>query len=656
MSYCLNPYCASPNSESAKFCCHCGFKLLLGDRYRALQPIGRGGFGRTFLSVDEYKPSRPRCVIKQFFPQGSVHNPERARELFRREAIQLEQLGSHPQIPDLLAHFEQENYQYLVQEFIDGNNLLLEVTQHGAFSDRQVWQLLNDLLPVLDYVHQHQVIHRDIKPQNIIRRSSNQQYVLVDFGAAKSINSVDFLQTGTSIGSPEFVAPEQAMGKATFASDLYSLGVTCAYLLTQVRPTELYDTGEGCWVWRHHLPHAVNDPLSDLLDRLLVAPLNRRYASARDVLADLNSESILRSLEVSDQAGLRLAPSVPLPDNSRDATSAQAALELDSVTRLPASALLQPMATAWANTHTLTGHQNWVRSVVVHPNGRTLASGSGDRTLKFWELETGTLLRTIPAHDSWVRAIAASPDGRWLASCSNDRTVKLWDWETGNLRHTLAGHTDWVRAVAFQPDGRLLASSGQDRSIRLWNPATGEPVTCLKGHDHWITTIAFVPNSHWLISGSRDTTLQVWNWRTGSSVGVLKGHTSTVTAIALSPNGQILVSASDDGTLRLWDWRSGKLRKVLTGHEATVSAIAVTADGSTLISTGHDRTIKLWDLASGELRDTFIGHPGWVWSVAVSPDGKTIVSGGWDATIKIWRSEWVDRNEESKAVNPPPVT
>src|SRR5579883_2757926 len=131
MSHCLNPYCPKPqNPDSAKFCSSCGFKLLLGDRYRAVRPIARGGFGRTFLAVDEYKPSRPPCVIKQFFPQTDrARDPVYDRELFRREAVQLEALGAHPQIPELLAHFEQAEYQYLVQEFIDGVNLLEETAR-----------------------------------------------------------------------------------------------------------------------------------------------------------------------------------------------------------------------------------------------------------------------------------------------------------------------------------------------------------------------------------------------------------------------------------------------------------------------------------------------------------------------------------------------
>ncbi|HEY9805616.1 MAG TPA: serine/threonine-protein kinase, partial [Candidatus Obscuribacterales bacterium] len=266
MRYCLNPICRHPqNAESAKFCEACGFKLVLGDRYYAIQPIGQGGFGRTFLALDDYKPSKPRCVIKQCFPlPQSIRSPTKAAELFRQEAIRLEELGHHPQIPELLAYFQQDQFQYLIQEFVDGATLDQELAQNGVFNETQIRQLLSDLLPVLQFVHEHHVIHRDIKPTNIIRRP-DQQLVLVDFGAAKSASGAELSRTGTSIGSPAFVAPEQAMGKAIFASDLYSLGVTCIYLLTHTHPSDLFDTEEGAWLWQPRLKQPISGTLGYIL-------------------------------------------------------------------------------------------------------------------------------------------------------------------------------------------------------------------------------------------------------------------------------------------------------------------------------------------------------------------------------------------------------
>ena len=298
MSYCLNPNCSKPqNPPAAKLCKNCRSKLLLRDRYRAIKAIGQGGFGRTFLAVDEDKPSKPRCVIKQFLPAESQlipsannRNSKKAAELFEQEAMRLDELGKHPQIPELLAYSIQDNRQYVVQEFIDGQNLAQIVEQEGTFTETQIKDLLNSLLPVIHFIHSHNIIHRDIKPGNIIRRA-DKQLVLVDFGAAKIATGTALLKTGTSIGSPEYIAPEQARGKAFFTSDLYSLGVTCLYLLTQVSPFDLFDPGEDAWIWRQYLTNnPVNQELGKILDKMIDNATNRRYQTAVEVLKEINPQ------------------------------------------------------------------------------------------------------------------------------------------------------------------------------------------------------------------------------------------------------------------------------------------------------------------------------------------------------------------------------
>ncbi len=293
MSYCLNPHCPKPeNPNHVNFCVTCGSKLLLKERYRAIKPIGQGGFGKTFLAVDEDKPSKPRCVIKQFYPQSQGTNTlAKAVELFNQEAVQLDALGKHPQIPELLAYFTQEARQYLVQEFIDGQNLAQELSHRGAFSEIEIWQLLNDLLSVLQFCHAKHVIHRDIKPENIILRESDRKLVLVDFGAAKSATGAALNKTGTSIGSPEYVAPEQMRGRAVFASDIYSLGATCINLLTKRSPFDSYDTNNDTWVWQQYLQTPVSNGLSGILNKMLESIPIRRYQTVDEVLKDLNKYS-----------------------------------------------------------------------------------------------------------------------------------------------------------------------------------------------------------------------------------------------------------------------------------------------------------------------------------------------------------------------------
>ncbi|NEO27250.1 MAG: SUMF1/EgtB/PvdO family nonheme iron enzyme, partial [Kamptonema sp. SIO4C4] len=262
-------------------------------RYYAERILGEGGFGRTFLAVDEDKPSKPSCVIKQFFPQAQgTDSIQKASELFAQEAQRLEELGQHPQIPDLLAYFTSEGRQYLVQEYIEGKTLQQELDQNGGFSETQIWGVLQDLLSVLQFVHSQQIIHRDIKPENIIRRNSDKKLVLVDFGAAKSVQPLQRSVTGTQIGSAEYCSPEQNVGKAKFISDLYSLGVTCLHLLTQESPFELYDVMEAEWVWRDFLQgNGVSDKLGQILDQLVETKPKKRYQSVKAVLEAINPQS-----------------------------------------------------------------------------------------------------------------------------------------------------------------------------------------------------------------------------------------------------------------------------------------------------------------------------------------------------------------------------
>ena len=342
MTYCVVPGCLNPqNPDEAKVCQSCGSELLLRSRYRPIQAIAQGGMGRTFLAVDEDLPSKPRCVIKQLYlQQGSTNHLPKVVQLFHQEASRLDSLGQHPQIPSLFAHFEQANFQpanfpakfeqakfeqanlkqncwlYLVQEWIEGQTLAAELQAYGSFSEAKIVQLLRDLLPVLKFVHQNQVIHRDIKPANIIRRQSREDFlkesnlvetasrgelVLIDFGIAKLFTGNALLQTGTIIGTPAYMAPEQSRGKALPASDLYSLGVTCIHLLTGVSPNNLYDANNDCWAWRDRLPgnKTVSQTLANILDKLLQSPVSQRYKSAAEVLKALQTPSRSGAIAIS---------------------------------------------------------------------------------------------------------------------------------------------------------------------------------------------------------------------------------------------------------------------------------------------------------------------------------------------------------------------
>ena len=291
MSQCLNPTCLHQNLQDASFCEKCGGKILLDGRYRPIKILGEGGFGRTFQALDEKRLNTP-CVIKQFLPQqaGSIAL-QKATELFKQESKRLQELGKHPQIPDLLAFFPEDGRLYLIQEFIDGQNLLQELQNKGTLKEPEIKTILEKLLPVLQFIHDNQVIHRDIKLENIIK-SKNGTLFLIDFGVSKETTGSILTRVGTITGTPGFAPPEQFRGIVYHSSDLYSLAVTCVRLLTghlqEINGVDkLFDTNTMQWQWQKYV--SVSQELKDVLETMLQDIPANRYQSATEVLAALSN-------------------------------------------------------------------------------------------------------------------------------------------------------------------------------------------------------------------------------------------------------------------------------------------------------------------------------------------------------------------------------
>jgi serine/threonine-protein kinase len=264
---------------------------LLNNRYRVLHVLGEGGFGETFLAEDTHLPSKRRCVIKQLKPAMLLNTPI-VQELFEREAAILEALGeNNPQIPRLFAYFAEAERFYLVQEHIDGQNLRQKLKKQGSFSEAEVKRLLISLLPVVAFIHNQRIIHRDIKPDNIMLRTEDQQPVLIDFGVVKEvmgtvINSQGNLTQTMVVGSPGYMSPEQAAGRPTFASDLFSLGLTAIQLLTNQDPQRMVDLRTGDIDWHPYAPQ-VSPTLKRILDRAISTQAAGRYLAAEEMLADM---------------------------------------------------------------------------------------------------------------------------------------------------------------------------------------------------------------------------------------------------------------------------------------------------------------------------------------------------------------------------------
>ncbi|MDY6783149.1 MAG: serine/threonine-protein kinase [Cyanobacteriota bacterium] len=617
MSYCLNPRCRTPQNPAGEaFCIYCGSPLLLGNRYRALKRISAGGIGRTFLGIDEGVAKKPFCAVKQIdLSLHSRQSDEQASRTFLKEATKLRELGQHPQIPKLLAYFAPEgmpeSMPILVQEWIDGRTL----AEGGLYGESELYEFLHQILPVLQFVSDRGVIHRDINPNNLIyprKKNPDAPLFLVDFSTAKVTAKTTLARTGSVIGSAAYAAPEQLRLRPTFASDIYSLGVTCIYLLTQIHPFELYSSMDGIRVWSDFLAQPVSDRLREIINKMTADAVGSRYQCAADVYRDLHAGAALTLPELPEGSHSKLSP---LPQ--------------------------------WQCICTLKGHLSSVNALAFRPTGPQLASASADRTIALWDIEGEKRLDTLTEHRSVVSAIAYTPDGELLASGSWDYTLRLWQ---GDIEiKELNAHSGWVQALAMSPDGKILASGSADKTIKIWDVASGEAISTLTGHGGAICSLAIGTPNSWnlsqetaglngtLASGSTDNTIKIWDLAAAKEQKTLHEHEDDVMALVYTPSGQLLISGSRDRTIKIWNLKQSSVTHTLEGHTDAVTSLAVNRTGSLLVSGSSDKTVKLWHPASGRLLQTLSEHDAGVLAVAISPDSRIIASGSQDRTIKLWR-------------------
>ncbi|UPL03416.1 hypothetical protein LCI18_014350 [Fusarium solani-melongenae] len=293
---------------------------------------------------------------------------------------------------------------------------------------------------------------------------------------------------------------------------------------------------------------------------------------------------------------------------------------------------------------TLEGHGSPVWSVAFTADGRRLASGSGDNTIKIWDADNGQCVKTLEGHDDEVNSVAFAADNKWLASGSSDSTIKVW--HKGQCKQTLEGHGGPVLSVAFIADSMRLISGSEDNIIKVWHE--GQCTQTLEGHGGWTCTVAFTMDGIHVASGSGDMIgPDIWNMTTGQCIETLsterlegleglEGPDDTITSMAFTTDGTRFISGSYDHTIRLWDTYTGQCLRKLQGHGGVVLSLAFAANGTQIASGSEDGTVKVWDVATAQCVQTLDGHSYSVLSVAFAANGMQLASGVADFTIRVW--------------------
>jgi eukaryotic-like serine/threonine-protein kinase len=661
-------------------------ETLLKERYRILHKIGDGGFGYVYKAMDEVFG----CSVAIKETKEEVANRGQLRKAFEREAKLLRNL-KHDSLPRVTDYFFQDQAQFLVMDFIEGEDLAARLRkrlqQHQSpFTCQELLPWADKILAALEYLHSRPepIIHRDIKPANIKLTDDGGIYLL-DFGLAKGV----FGQMSTIIeGQPASIVPgftreyaplEQLQDTGTEPqSDIYAFGATLYHLLTGQLPIsaslrdEALQRGEGDPLRPvHKLNSTVSPAVSQVISESLAVRWWDRTSSAKEMRVALSracenpvaarphpaTQSDSKSVTPDSEEEISTLPLLSLhertaPDNIEKPVPVEIPARQHRFHRSWLIAGLSLVFLASLVVVLRFAFPHWFNPAVQNKSEAQAAPPS--KSLKPPVAATPTdlkLTQTLEGHTDIVWSVAFSPRGDLAASASKDKTIILWDTATWNPKfpHPLTGHEGEVYSIAFSPDGETLASGSNDKTIKLWKTQTGELLRTFNGHTKPVLRLAFSPDGKFLASFSGDEKggdkeIRLWDVNSGLSWTLKgqenKGHDNAVSAIAFSPDGSILASAGYDNKLLLWDLEGEGQSTVLQVYDQPLKALAFSADGRYLACGSDDKTIKLWlyqpQAQRWEPLAPLESHKDSITSIAFSPDNKTLVSASKDKTIRLW--------------------
>ena len=627
--------------------------------YEIQRELGRGGMGVVYLAK---QTSLNRLVaLKVMLLPGNYANAEQTAR-FQSEAEAAARL-QHANIVEIHEIGERAGILYFSMDFVDGGSLAQSIKTR-AWAPGDCARIVATLAEAMHYAHQQGVIHRDLKPANVLLTRDGVPKI-TDFGLAKQCDDErDQTLSGTILGTPSYMAPEQATGMVHEigpATDVHALGAILYELLTGKPP---FQAGTSLVTLRQvieeepvrptKVQRSIPRDLEIICLKCLEKSPTRRYSSARELADDLKRFLDGQPIQAQKTALPRRIWTWCRRKPALAIASCLATLLLGSL------GLVFYLGTVLnrGQQHTQESNKN---AVATFERGMALCErGDVSRGMLFLAegLEVATqarmpdLARAIRLNLSgWscklhplkalletrgpVQSVAFSPDGRFVLTGSEDGNVQCWDAADGTPVGSPIPHESAVTHVAFSPDGRRFATACKT-NVRLWETATRRHLDVNLVHDDEIVTTSFSPDCQTIVTGHKGGVTQMWNVNTGEKVGPVLRHEDDVRAIMFSPDGHTLLTASQDRTAKLWDANSGELLLSPIIHEDMLFAAAFSPDGKTIATGGNDCIVRLYETATGKRKPGAFRHQAGIYGIAFSPDGRRLLTGGWDATARLW--------------------